>query len=333
MKPAETDPLITVSRRAMACDFEVCFKAESCPDGTKFAIQALDRVEALEGRLSYFKPDSLISRINQSAVQGPVEVERWLFDLLDSAKRIFEETKGAYDITSTPLWEAWGFSRREGKVPTQAQLAEARSHVGCQFLELDPENLTVRFRIPGMKINLGSIGKGYALDECGRQLEESGMTDFIVHGGRSSVLARGRVDRESAEKGHIESRRWEIGVADPHRPGRRLGIIRLEDRALGTTAVQFQSFRHKGRRYGHVLDPRTGWPADAALSTTVVARTAVQADALSTAFHVMGPGESLEFGKSHPEIGIFMLVPGQGETEVRTVAAGFAESDLELDRL
>lgn len=332
MKTVETDPLITVSRRAMACVFEVCFKAESCRNGTELAIESLDQVESLENRLSYFKPDSFISKINKSALQEPVEVEPWLFDLLDSAKKLFEETKGAYDITSTPLWEVWGFARREGKIPTKAQLAEARSHVGCHLLELDPENLTVRFHAPGMRINLGSIGKGYALDECGRWLETSGMTDFIVHGGQSSVLARGCFERGSADRGGRESRPWEIGVADPRRPGRRLGIIQLEDRALGTTAVQFQSFRHHGRRYGHVLDPRSGWPADGALSTTVVAPTAAQSDALSTAFHVMGPDKSIKFCSTRPKIGMLMVVPGRNETEVETVTTGIGESDLKLEQ-
>jgi len=332
MKPVETDPLITVSRRAMACAFEVRFQAESCPNGTESALAALDLVESLDKRLSYFKPDSLISEINKSAGGGPVEVEPWLFDLLATAKRLFDETKGAYDVTAAPLWEVWGFARRAGKLPTDAELTEARSHVGCQFMELDPEKLTVRFRLPGMRVNLGSIGKGFALDECCRCLEESGMADFIVHGGQSSVLARGRLERAAAEKGRHEPRGWEIGIADPRRPGRRLGIIQLENRALGTTSLQFQSFRHRGRRYGHVLDPRTGLPVDGPLATTVFAPMATQADALSTAFYVMGPDDSRQFCQSHPEIGMVTIVPGRNEMEVETITSGMESADLKLER-
>ena len=186
-----SNSLIRVSRRAMACEFEVCFPAGKCENGTEFALESLDLVESLEDRLSYFRPESEISRINRLAAETPVEVEPALFDLLRLAMRLFEETGGAYDITSAPLWEAWGFARRAGEIPSEAQLAEARSCVGGQLVELNPAERTIRFRKPGVKINVGSIGKGYALDVCAERLLALGMTDFLLHGGQSSVLARG----------------------------------------------------------------------------------------------------------------------------------------------
>ena len=142
---ANPDLLIHVSRRAMACEFEVCFPAGQCENGTEFALAALDAVETLEEQLSYFRPASQITKINQLAAQQPVEVEPWLFDLLQSAMRLYEETDGAYDVTSTPLWEAWGFARRAGQIPSDAQLAEARSKVGGNLVELDAARRTVRF--------------------------------------------------------------------------------------------------------------------------------------------------------------------------------------------
>ncbi len=324
------DPLIRVSRRAMACPFEVCFPAARCEDGTQLAIEALDLVDTLEKQLSFFQPTSLIGAINRSAAHAPVEVEPWLFDLLALATRLHEETGGAYDITSAPLWEAWGFARRAGKIPSDDQLAEARSHVGSHLLELDSDRRTVSFRSPGVRISLGSLGKGYALDVCGRWLLESGMDDFLLHGGQSSVLARGFLERRPPEMDQTGQRPWEIGISDPRRPGQRLGIVRLHDRALGTSASQFQSFRHRGRRYGHVLDPRTGWPADGVLSTTVVAPTAVLADALSTAFHVMGSTDSLAYCRTHPEIGMVMVCPGHRGADAGVFSAGLDESELSL---
>ncbi len=324
------DPLIRVSRRAMACPFEVCFPAARCEDGTQLAIESLGLVDTLEKQLSFFQPTSLIGVINQSAAHAPVEVEPWLFDLLALATRLHEQTGGAYDITSAPLWEAWGFARRAGKIPSDDQLAEARSHVGSHLLELDSDRRTIHFRSPGVRISLGSIGKGYALDTCGRWLLESGMEDFLLHGGQSSVLARGFVERGPPEKDQTGQRPWEIGISDPRRPGRRLGIVRLHDRALGTSASQFQSFRHRGRRYGHVLDPRTGWPADGVLSTTVVAPTAALADALSTAFHVMGSADSLAYCQTHPEIGMVMVCPGHRGADAEFFSAGLDESELSL---
>jgi FAD:protein FMN transferase len=313
--------LIRVSRPAMACEFEVCFPADKCEDGTDFALAALDLVEEVEDRLSFFRSAGEISRINALAAETPVEVDEPLFDLLCLAMRLNEETDGAYDITSTPLWEAWGFARRAGEIPSDAQLAAARACVGGHWIELDSTNRTIRFRKAGVKINLGSIGKGYALDVCAEHLHARGMADFLLHGGQSSVLARGRPPATQA---------WEVGLSDPRRPGHRLAVVRLADRALGTSSSQFQSFRHHGRRYTHILDPRSGMPAEGTLSATVVAPTAALADALSTAFFVMGLEKSLAYCGSHPEIGMVMLRMVQRGEDVEIHRAGLTDMEISL---
>ncbi len=330
VKPENDDLLIHVSRRAMASEFEVCFPAGICENGTDLALEALDRVEWLEDRLSFFRPGSQISRINCLAAETPVEVEPWLFNLLHFAVRLFEETGGAYDITSTPLWEAWGFARRDGRIPSDVELAEARSCVGGHLVELDADRRTIHFRKPGVKINLGSIGKGHALDVCSERLLELGMTDFLLHGGKSSVLGHGGHKVEVGRGRGEESPLWEIGIPDPHQPGHRLGMIRLRNRALGTSGGQFQSFRHQGRRYGHILDPRSGQPAEGVISTTVTAPTAAAADALSTAFHVMGPQPSLAYCQTHPEIGLVMLCPRREGKKVEMHVAGLGEGDFTM---
>ncbi len=281
--------------------------------------------------MSYFRPTSEISRINALAGDEPVAVSPPLFDLLRLAMTLYEETEGAYDITSAPLWEAWGFARRAGEIPSEAQLAEARARVGGHLVELDAVQRTIRFRRPGVRINLGSIGKGHALDVCGRRLLSLGVADFLFHGGQSSVLARGFRTPGLPDESPSKLRHWEIGIRDPQQPGRRLGVVRLHDRALGTSSGQFQSFRHRGRRYGHILDPRSGWPAEGVLASTVVAPTAALADALSTAFYVMGPGRSLEYCRTRPEIGAVLTCrdPGSGRVEVHTV--GLDRDELVMD--
>jgi thiamine biosynthesis lipoprotein len=317
MASGQENLLIRVSRRAMACEFEVCFPAGSCAGGAEFALESLDQVESLEEQLSYFRPTSEISRINLLAAESPIEVEPRLFDLLSLAMRLREETGGAYDITSAPLWEAWGFARRAGEIPSDADLADARTHVGGQFVELDPARRTIRFHKPGVKINVGSIGKGFALDGCAERLRLLGMTNFLVQGGKSSVLARDECPFSNSPhpnplpKGEGTAgsggRPWEVGVQHPRQTGKRLGVVRLHNRALGTSGGQFQSFRHRGHRYGHILDPRSGHPAEGVLSTTVTAPTAALADALSTAFYVLGPQPSLDYCRKHPEIGMMMF--------------------------
>jgi FAD:protein FMN transferase len=323
-----SDVLIRVSRRAMACEFEVCFPAGKCEDGTEQALESLDLVEALEGRLSYFRPESEIARINRLAAETPIELDPPLWALLSLAMRLYEETDGAYDITSTPLWEAWGFARRAGKIPSDAELAEARSCVGGHLVELDSTQRTIRFRKPGVRINLASIGKGYALDLCAERLS-SCMNDFLLHGGQSSVLARGSPSATAAdETPSLRSACWEVGLPDPRQPGHRLAVVRLRDRALGTSGGQFQSFRHQGRRFGHLLDPRSGWPAEGVFSATVVAPSAALADALSTAFYVMGPERSLAYCESHADIGLVMLCPDRHGRNVEIHRAGLSDAEL-----
>jgi FAD:protein FMN transferase len=331
----------------MAAEFEVCFPA-ACRDGDDLAIEALDLVESLEEQLSYFRPASDVSRINRLAADEPVGVGPELFELLSLAMRLHAETDGAYDITSARLWELWGFARRQGRVPSEAEVADACRCVGGHLLELDPTNHTVRFRKPGVQINLASIGKGYALDRCAQLLLRSGMNDFLLHGGQSSVLARGSPHGDSpgedcpssrdSENGTVPlgtpsgpngphprplSQRergecgWQVGVRDPRRPDQRLAVVLLNNRALGTSGSQFQSFRHKGQRLGHILDPRSGRPAQGVVSATVTAPSAALADALSTAFYVMGPELARAYCESHPGIGMILLCehPSKG-TEI-----------------
>jgi FAD:protein FMN transferase len=337
--PSQVDGLLLhVTRRAMACEFEVRFPADRYPQGTQWALEALDLVEALEERLSFFRPTSEIGRINLLAAEGPVEVSPALFDLLRLAKTLHEETHGAYDIASAPLWETWGFARRAGRIPSDAELAEARAISGSHLVELDSERRTVGFLKPGVRINLGSIGKGYAVDVCAERLLALGMSDFLIHGGQSSVLARGFMAHSCppgdcpdfciSKNGTVPfagtSVHWEVGIRHPQQQGRRLGIVRLDDRALGTSGGQFQSFRHRGRRYGHILDPSSGRPAEGVFSATVLAPTAAWADALSTAFYVMGPEQSLEYCRRHPEIGVILACPSPegGAIEIYTAGLG-----------
>ena len=168
--------LIHVARKAMACQFEVLFNAGQYADVSSPALAALDLVAAMEEQLSYFLATSEVARLNVLAAEGPVQVEPHLFDLLKLALDLYQETRGAIDITSAPLWETWGFWRRQGKIPSNDELAAAREKVGGHRVELDPEQRTVRFKVPGVRLNLGSMGKGYALDRAAESLAAAGST-------------------------------------------------------------------------------------------------------------------------------------------------------------
>ena len=317
--------LMHLSRRAMACEFQFLFNAGQYPQATEAAIEALDLVEELEEQMSVFRASSQLSRINRDAAEVAVPVEPRLFEILQLAQRIHAESAGAYDITSTSLWRAWGFARREGRVPTPEQLDEARRYVGGQFVELDAEARTVRFLRPGVELNLGSVGKGYALDRAAERLLAAGVGDFLLHGGQSSVLARGSRHEGAVGDG------WTVGIHDPLRRGRRIGRLRLRDRALGTSGSANQSFRHRGRRYAHIVDPRTGWPAEGVWSATVLAPTAAEADALSTTFFVMGAEAAFRYCLARPDLAA-VLVCSSAEGQPPAIrAAGLQEGEFTVD--
>lgn len=313
--------LVHVTRKAMASEFEVVLNAGPDDVATEAAIAALDRVQELEEHLSFFRATSAISRINREAHLAPVALEPWLFDLLALAGQLHLQTAGAYDITATPLWELWGFSRREGRLPSEAELAEARKSVGGHLVELDPQHQTVRLAHPGVRLSLGSVGKGYALDRAAEALEAAGVGDFLLHGGLSSMLARG------SKAGGVG---WQVAIRDPLRPQQRLLEIRLGNRALGTSGSAFQFFRHQGRRYGHILDPRTGWPAEGVHLVSVLAPTAALADALSTAFYVMGVEAAGAFCRDRPELAAVFLTPARGRPGSQLTAMGLANDEYRL---
>lgn len=322
--------LVHVSRQAMACEFEVVLNAGQYEAGTEAALDALDRVELLEARMSVFQETSQISQVNREAFERPIQVEDGLFDLLEVAVGFSEETNGAFDVTSAPLGKAWGFARRLGSIPREEQLVEALERVGSRFLELDREAKTVRFLRPGMEINLGSIGKGYALDRAADLLLGAGIEDFLLEGGQSSVLARGRRFEPAAKSAENEPSGWTVGIGHPLRPAKRLAEIRLENRALGTSGSAKQFFRHQGRRYGHILDPRTGQPAEGILSATVLGPDATLTDALATAFYVMGPDDAIEFCRAHSELAAVFVCPIERGPGVDVRSIGLEPAELVL---
>lgn len=316
--------LIQLTRKAMACQFEVYLNALGPGTETESGVAALDLVTELEQQLSAYRYDSEICMLGATAYLRPQPVETRLFELLELAVQLYQDTHGAFDITAGPLIKAWGFFDREGKVPGEADLASAMNLVGSDQLTLEEQKQTIFFEKEGVELNLGSIGKGYALDRCRELLCEAGVEDFLVHGGTSSVLAQG-VRRDG-----IKRDGWEVGVPHPLRPDRRIGTVHLSGEALGTSGAAFQAFFHAGKKYGHVLDPRTGQPATSVLSATVIAPTAALADALATACYVMGPEETEALLPKYPDVSVLLVKQGQRRGGIETIMLGGMDQRLAL---
>lgn len=308
--------LLKASRRLMGTGFEVRLPVQT-PGALDLADRVLDRIEALEAQLTVYRDDSELSRLNATAAEVPVPVEPGLFDLLAQAVALSRETGGAYDVASGALSRAWGFVRGPRRVPAPEVLTEARARSGSQLVRLDPEARTIAFERPGVEFNLGSIGKGYAIDQAAAIVRQHVWpTPALLHGGQSSVYALGSPPWAFGG-------RWEVTLHNPLDPGRPLGTFRLRNRGLGTSGAAFQQFEAGGRLYGHIIDPRTGEPPGAGpLSVTVLAPTAAEADALSTACYLLGPEASAELVARRPGVAAVFVVDHAGTPRLLTAGLG-----------
>ncbi|MFN4257832.1 MAG: FAD:protein FMN transferase [Gemmataceae bacterium] len=319
--PSRADfALVRFRRQAMATQFEIAFPFGT-PHAAEMAHDALDLIDRLEAQLTVYNEHSEISRLNRLAARHPVVVEERLFGLLALSQRLQTQTSGAFDITTGALVKCWGFFRRQGRVPTEEERADVRQRVGMNHVELDAARRSVSFRRPGLEINLGSIGKGYALDRVAETLRTKwNLSSALLHGGHSSVYAIG--NEPGGERG------WLVGIRHPWQPERRLASIWLRDAGLATSAATFQHLEYNGRKLGHILDPRTGWPAEGLASVSVVAPTAAEADALATAFFILGLEAARAYVAAHPGIGVILLPTAEAS---RPVILGFAPATVTLE--
>jgi FAD:protein FMN transferase len=266
---------VRAHRTIMACRFEVALPEEDARH-VDAALEALDEADRLEDALTVFRDTSELSRINREAAAAPARASEELFALLTRCQTLHAGTDGAFDITSTPLSRRWGFLKSAGRQPAACGVDAPAAVVGMNRVRLDSATRTVSFAVAGMELNLGAIGKGYAVDRIGVVLRRRGVTRALVSAGGSSVLAVGG-----------QGGGWTIDLTSPQLDS-RIARVRLQDAALGTSGAGEQYVVADGVRQGHVFDPRTGQPSRGVLSASVVARDAETADALSTAFLVGG---------------------------------------------
>jgi len=298
---AEDGHWVRVHRRAMACRFEVTLSDEDARH-LEAARAALDEADRVEAALTVFRDSSEVAAVNREAATGPVVVGDLLFALLERCRALHEATGGAFDPTSGPLTRCWGFLVREGRLPAAEEFAEAMASVGFDKVRLDATARTIRFGAAGMALNFGSIGKGLALDRMAAVLRAHGVPRALVSAGGSSAIAIG------GGGGFV------VDLTSP-RVTDRLGRLYLGEAALGTSGAGEQYFEAEGRRYGHVIDPRTGWPCEGVLSASVVAPQATLADALSTAFLVGGPELAERYCAANP--GTLAILTMEAESRQR----------------
>jgi len=299
-------PTLLLRTSAMATDFDVLLNPDGPHDQVAAASDALDVVHVIEQQLTVYREDSELVRLNRTAAESAVEVDAELFALLSCAAEISRLTSGAFDAAGGAVIRLWRDCRKVGRVPSAEEITAAVACAGRSHVTLDAEAHTIAFNCPGVEFNLGAIGKGYAVDRVGESLLDRGVENWLVHGGKSSVRVHGT---------HAGHDGWPIGLQNPLLPDRHILTLLLKDAALGTSGTAVQWFRHAGKRYGHILDPRTGWPMESMLSVSVIAPDAALADALSTAFFVLGVENTLACCDNFPSVGAILFpLPADGRT-------------------
>jgi thiamine biosynthesis lipoprotein len=265
-------------------------------------------VDALDERWSLYRPDSELARLNRQAAPGdPVVLEPDLWALLETATEVNGMTSGAFDVTVGPLVRLWGFLGGPPRWPGPEEQKTGRRRVGMASVELDPASRTLRFRRPGMEIDLGAIAKGYVVDLIAERLRRAGVTCFLVDFGGSSQYAAGAPSGQAG---------WYLYVRPTWNDRLPMRRVVARDRSLSTSGNDQRFWVHEGRLYGHVLDPRTGQPTPHRGSVSVLAPAATMSDALSTAFLVLGFEEASALIERHPEWGAVFYSPEDGWREV-----------------
>ena len=311
---ASPDSLYHEVRPAMGTTVEIYLYAPGSERAAELFEAAFEEIERVEAALSHYRPTSEISRINTAAARGSVITDPEVFGLIQQALDYSRRSGGAFDITVGPLVRAWGFFRDDGHYPSPDELSAARAKVGWQKVAADSAARSIRFLTPGIELDLGGIGKGFALDHAARILQRHGVTAALLGVGQSSYLALGAPP---------DAEGWPVTVSCPSEPARALSTVRLRDRSLSTSGNDQKYFELDGQRYSHIIDPRTGQPTAGMMQVTVTALTATESDALSTALLVLGLERAADLIEETGGAAALLVVGYEGQH--RVVAIGWTE--------
>ncbi|AKT36023.1 FAD:protein FMN transferase [Chondromyces crocatus] len=262
--------------------------------------KALDELRRLESLMTTWRDDSEISRVNQRAGKAEVEVSPESLDVIQKSLWISRLSQGVFDITFEAMHGLWKFDEDlEDNVPKKADVERVRKLIDYRQIQVDPEKRTVKLARPGMRMSLGGIAKGYAVDAAARILRAEGLDTFFVQAGGDLYVAGKKPDGS----------RYRVGVRDPRGKHANdfFAMVEVEDHAFSTAGDYERSFIKEGKRYHHIIDPRTGFPATAARSVTVWARDALTADAIDDAVFILGVDEGLKLVESIDDCGAVIV--------------------------
>ena len=240
--------------------------------------EALDEMARVDLLLSNYNSASELSRMNQEAPKEPFHASTELFNFIIACRRFYDDTEGTFDPTVGALVRVWGFFSRHPSQPNAEQIAVAKLASGFDKVRIDPEERTIRYAVPGLEMDPGGIGKGYAADRAMEVLQRRGIHSALVSAGGSSIGAMGHPPGQRA---------WRIAISNPANPAKAVAEVELRDAALSTSGVSQQSLQAGSHTYSHIFDPRTGEPVEDMCQVTVVTQNGSAAEALSKAAFIL----------------------------------------------
>jgi len=253
--------------------------------------QEFDRLESL---LSTWREHSDVTQLNAAAGSHPVPIGTELRDVLQTARQISEWTNGKFDVTFGVMSGLWKFDyqNQDGTIPDHDEVVRRRNLINYRDLVVDENTGTAFLRRKGMVVNLGGIGKGYAVDRARNILREKGIHDFMIQFGGDFYAA-----------GHSGDHPWRLGIQDPRGPSNRIfASMNVSDSTFSTSGDYARFFIKDGRRYHHILDPATGEPAQGCRSVTILTSSATVADGLSTGVFILGPEAGMALIERLPDV-------------------------------
>jgi thiamine biosynthesis lipoprotein len=296
-------PIVEVdggSRQSMGTFARIAAVTRNPKRAKRYIEAGFNEFKRIENMMSYFKPDSELSKVNREAFARPVKVSRELFEILQTSVDYSRLSNGAFDITVGPLVDLWHKAGEVNEIPDENAIAAAKSRVGYEKLILDTNTMTVRFAVEGMRIDLGGIAKGYAVDKVVEIMKRKGATGGMVDSG-GNIRCFGK----PANKGE-----WVVGVQDPNLENDNpLMVLRLDNMAVATSGDYRRFVEAGGQKISHIIDANTAGGANKLSGDTIIAPTATGADALSTAVNVLGPEKGLELVERILDVEAILITP------------------------
>ena len=277
--------------------FEITVVAKDSIQGNLFTDLAIAEVKRIENLISDWIPTSQISKVNQNAGVSPIKVDKEVFDLVDRATKISKLTSGAFDISYASMDKIWKFDGSMKEMPTEEAIKMSVEKVGYQNIILNPKDTTIYLKNKGMKLGLGGIGQGYIADKIKVLLQEKGCVSGLVN-------VSGDINTWGKQP---NGNPWTVGIVNPMNKNKVFATFPLDDSAVETSGSYEKYVTFNGKRYSHIIDPRTGYPATGIISVSVFTKQTELADALATGIFVLGVEVGLDLVNQLKGVGCIIV--------------------------